>query len=718
MRRIPILILLSLLVSLPVWGQAASFQTTVTNGAGQPLVGVSASVCQGLATTAASLTANVVTLTMTSNPLTAGFTPGSQIAVYNFTGADSLFNSTLSNGTLTTYTVLTVTSTQLTYALIHNPATATSNGFVVQQGTSSCLPLATTYTDATGSNTIVTQSYKTDGRGNFGFFGAPGPFIIQYSGSSALTSLFEVNLACVPANVSTGCASNLSLSVPNTWTALQTFNAGMASTTGSFSGALTVNGVLNANGNTSSGNVPLKYASASAYRYVDGAGSDSNDGLSPGTAYATPQHCNTVVVALGGGTCDARTLYSFTYGNTLGPILVGQHSPQVPVSLLLPPFGTWHCQLTGGTNSCLETFAFSSTIGPMAGQGNQFFILADSTANVIDVCGTDPSPLAGATYIKMVGFGCESASGSTVSGAVAEIQQLFDTNDISDISTGALAGTSGQKALWVHNVCCSTKLTRLKGEGSNATNNVPCYFGPGNSAITFDNPSCTDPGAGKNAVVIDEASTNNGANRFWNIYTEITPTSSDNTTAAMALINATGNAPAISGFSIGVDTAGSTRYAIDISNVSSANLRDISCSASNSNAINDHNTGKGTLACSGNDGLIRDYTSNQYVTQPSYLSGLQTTGVINGTGLQIFNTTTTCSTSGVIDNTCTTAAIMLPVAEPDTNYRVVCTGKGPTNVPVVAWTTNLNAIQFTITIASLTAAVATFASYDCTVGHN
>jgi hypothetical protein len=224
MRRIPILILLSLLVSLPVWGQAASFQTTVTNGQGAPLVGVSASVCQGLATTAASLTANVVTLTMASNPLTAGFTPGSQIAVYNFTGADSLFNSALSNGTLTTYTILTVTSTQLTYALIHNPATASSNGLVVQQGATSCLPLATTYLDATGSNTIVTQSYKTDGRGNFGFFGAPGIFVIQYSGSSALTSLFEVNLACVPASGLTACGASSGVGTFTTLTVTGTLN--------------------------------------------------------------------------------------------------------------------------------------------------------------------------------------------------------------------------------------------------------------------------------------------------------------------------------------------------------------------------------------------------------------------------------------------------------------------------------------------------------------
>lgn len=90
----------------------------------------------------------------------------------------------------------------------------------------------------------------------------------------------------------------------------------------------------------------------------------------------------------------------------------------------------------------------------------------------------------------------------------------------------------------------------------------------------------------------------------------------------------------------------------------------------------------------------------------------------NGTGLQIFNTTTTCTTGASVGATCTTAAISLPIAEADTAYRVTCTGKGLTNVPVVIATTNSSATQFTITIAALTAAAASFASYDCLIGHN
>jgi len=89
------------------------------------------------------------------------------------------------------------------------------------------------------------------------------------------------------------------------------------------------------------------------------------------------------------------------------------------------------------------------------------------------------------------------------------------------------------------------------------------------------------------------------------------------------------------------------------------------------------------------------------------------------TGLQIFNTTTTCTTAAAVGATCTTPNITIPVAEPDTSYRAVCIGKnGFSNVPVVIATNNASVTQFTITIAALTAAAASFASYDCSVGHN
>lgn len=92
-------------------------------------------------------------------------------------------------------------------------------------------------------------------------------------------------------------------------------------------------------------------------------------------------------------------------------------------------------------------------------------------------------------------------------------------------------------------------------------------------------------------------------------------------------------------------------------------------------------------------------------------------GITNGTGLQLFNTATTCTTGASIGAICTTGAITLPVAYADTNYRLSCTGQGSTNVPIVQTYAKSNT-TFTITIAALTAAAATFTSYDCSATHN
>ena len=92
-------------------------------------------------------------------------------------------------------------------------------------------------------------------------------------------------------------------------------------------------------------------------------------------------------------------------------------------------------------------------------------------------------------------------------------------------------------------------------------------------------------------------------------------------------------------------------------------------------------------------------------------------GVVNGAGLQLFNTATTCTTAAMAGSICTTAAITLPVAYSDTNYRLVCSGLSPTNVPAIVGTTKSNT-SFTLTIAAITAAAATYDSFDCIAEHN
>ena len=93
-------------------------------------------------------------------------------------------------------------------------------------------------------------------------------------------------------------------------------------------------------------------------------------------------------------------------------------------------------------------------------------------------------------------------------------------------------------------------------------------------------------------------------------------------------------------------------------------------------------------------------------------------GLTNGSGLQLFNTTTTCTTAATAGAQCTTALITLPVAYTDTNYRLVCSGLTPTGVPVISNPTKSSATQFTLTITAITAVAASYGSFDCTTSHN
>ena len=117
------------------------------------------------------------------------------------------------------------------------------------------------------------------------------------------------------------------------------------------------------------------------------------------------------------------------------------------------------------------------------------------------------------------------------------------------------------------------------------------------------------------------------------------------------------------------------------------------------------NTGTGWTA-------IPTTTASQTWAQPQTFAA-----VGNGAGHQAFNTTTTCTTAASAGATCTTAAITLPAAEADTNYRAVCTGLSPSNVPNLETITK-SAASFTITLAAITAAAASYGSFDCVVTHN
>lgn len=109
--------------------------------------------------TAASVSANVATLTCSKNPINNEFLVGSTVAVGGFTGADTYFS--------TPSVILTaVTATSLKYALVHANAVATTTGSVTKD--LNCYP-ATTCNSVSGikytNNTYLLPQTATDAAG-------------------------------------------------------------------------------------------------------------------------------------------------------------------------------------------------------------------------------------------------------------------------------------------------------------------------------------------------------------------------------------------------------------------------------------------------------------------------------------------------------------------------------------------------------------------------
>lgn len=193
MKRLTLAIL-TLLAVLGFSGAAQAqgfyWSQPVWNSRGLPAPGVSAAVCTAMATTAASVSATtgLATLTMASNPITAGFTAGGTMVVANFTGTDTYFNGS--------WTIASVGTTQIVFALTHTTASASSNGTVVQQGTatSSCAPLATIYTDET-TMTTAPNPFFTDAFGNMNFWSVSGAFYYGYVyGATVNPTIFPITI--------------------------------------------------------------------------------------------------------------------------------------------------------------------------------------------------------------------------------------------------------------------------------------------------------------------------------------------------------------------------------------------------------------------------------------------------------------------------------------------------------------------------------------------
>lgn len=266
MKRVLLAIVALLAICGSARAQEGRYETIEFNSAGQFLAGVNIAVCSTLATTAASVTNNIATLTMASNPQTAGFLVGFSLTVSGFTGADTYFN--------TTATIVAVSSTTISFNLVHANASASSNGAVYMTGnsTQACAPLAPLFTDNTGTSSSP-NPFVSDGLGNVGLWVAAGPYYLQTYGPTVTTSIRLIGVGCVPgSSVGTcGIQASQNIAFTGTDTACNLNNAFYAGTScyPTIQSAITAAnpGSINCSFTTTCGMVviPARYAGTDTY---------------------------------------------------------------------------------------------------------------------------------------------------------------------------------------------------------------------------------------------------------------------------------------------------------------------------------------------------------------------------------------------------------------------------------------------------------------------
>ena len=173
--------------------QLGSIFSPVVNGEGQPIAGANIAIAQPMLTTAATSQTGIATLAMSSNPQAAGFVAGATIWVSGFTGADTGFNVgsfVQGTGIVNGASIIAVTSTAILYAAPNAPASATTQGAVLQMGTNSIPPAGLTqiYSDPNLMQSQM-QPLVSDGGGNWLTFVWPGQYFIQFYSPAIQTEL-------------------------------------------------------------------------------------------------------------------------------------------------------------------------------------------------------------------------------------------------------------------------------------------------------------------------------------------------------------------------------------------------------------------------------------------------------------------------------------------------------------------------------------------------
>ena len=221
-----VMITLGLPSDLHGQGNLGSNSSPVVNRQGIPLGGASIAVCQPVATTSASVSNGLATLVMSSNPITAGYVANMSIIVAGFTGADTYLNAgTLTNGKIVSgWTILSVSSTSIVFAISHANASVSTNGTVLQEGNgiTSCAGLSQVFQDPALSIPNA-NPFVSDQLGNWNVFALSGFYDVQFYTPTTVPTLKIIGVPLVAIGGVPGLSGNNTFTGTNNFTNTATF---------------------------------------------------------------------------------------------------------------------------------------------------------------------------------------------------------------------------------------------------------------------------------------------------------------------------------------------------------------------------------------------------------------------------------------------------------------------------------------------------------------
>jgi hypothetical protein len=186
--------------------------------------------------------------------------------------------------------------------------------------------------------------------------------------------------------------------------------------------------------------------------------------------------CEAAANAAGGGRCDATSLGGNQAMSQQITVLGG-------TTLILPQTANWTWDLTDGTSAGILQLNGSSIIGTaFGGGGNSMKLLATSSAHMLALYATDPSPVDGGSYLFASGFAAQNvlAPGAVFAHGVVYTRNLFDESLIERVTADNKYGD----AWHILNVCCTTTFFEDQaGSGGGTIGGTPLVVEPGSGSL-------------------------------------------------------------------------------------------------------------------------------------------------------------------------------------------------------------------------------------------